>query len=184
VSFFELVGLSPEAWEREQRRGAISARGYHFQDAVFAWLMTLGVTREWPVGALVPEGRDDARLRCAGALVDVQVESRQPHLPPVSRSELAGWVQTLASSPEVVAGVALHAASERLVLVLVVEHGIPMTGLDRVAAEIPETAAALRASLSGRMDANEMEALLARLHLVAIREPLDAAKVALADARG
>jgi hypothetical protein len=176
-----LLGLSPDAWEQEQRRGAISARGYHFQDAVLTWLAVLGVVRAWPVDAAVPEGGDDARLVVDGALIDVQVKSRQPHLAAVGCAELAGWVAALAKPRRAVEGGVTHDPAARLVLI--VEQGVPETGFDQVAAGVAPARALLREGLRGQMESEEIDALLARLHLVTIRDPLEAAASALSEAR-
>jgi hypothetical protein len=180
-SLFSLLGLSPDAWEHEQRRGAISARGYHFQDAVLTWLAVLGITRAWPVDAVVPEGRDDARLLVDGMLVDVQVKSRQPHLAAVGPAELAGWVAALAKPPRAVEGGVTHDPAARLVLV--VEHGVPETGFEQVAAEVAPARALLHEGLREQMEPEEIDVLLTRLHLVTIRDPMDAAASALGAAR-
>lgn len=180
-SLFGLLGLSPDAWEQEQRRGAISARGYHFQDAVLTWLAVLGVTRAWPVDAVVPEGGDDARLLVDGMLVDVQVKSRQPHLATVGPAELAGWVAALAKPRRAVEGGITHDPAVRLMLV--VEHGVPETGFEQVAAEVAPARALLHEGLREQMESAEIDVLLARLHLVAIRDPLDAAASALGATR-
>ena len=118
TSLFQLLGLSADAWEKEQRRGAISGRGYHFQDAVLSWLAVLGVTERWPVHVVVPEAGDDARLLVDGALVDVQVKSRQAHLSAVGSTELVGWVTALARRRRQAAGNDAHEAAARLVLVV------------------------------------------------------------------
>lgn len=177
---FKLLGLSPDAWEREQRPGATSARGYHFQDAALTWLAVLGVTGASAVGAIVPEGSDDARVLLDEQLVDVQVKSRQPHLGAVGPAVLAGWVLALAKRSPRGRGVTHEAAAR---LVLIVEHGVPDTGLEQVAAKVSAARTILLEGLRERITAAESDALLDRLHLVAIRDPLDAAAAALAVAR-
>jgi hypothetical protein len=180
-SFFELIGLSPDAWELQQRRGAIAGRGFHFQDAALTWLAVLGVTGEWPVGAVVPEGHEDGRLLLDGASADVQIKSRQAHLAAVGPAQLAEWVTALARRPRAASGDATHAPAARLVLV--VEHGVPETGLEHVASDVPALRAMLQRRLEEQLGPAESEALLARLHVVTIRDPLQTAAGALARTR-
>jgi hypothetical protein len=116
-----------------------------------------------------------------GLLVDVQIKSRQPHLSAVGPAELSGWAAALANQCRIEREAA-HDPAERLLLV--VEHGVPETGLERVAAAVPEARTILREGLREQMAPSEIDALLARLHLVTIRNPLDAAASALAVARG
>ncbi|MEO9322243.1 hypothetical protein ABFT23_02050 [Nocardioides sp. C4-1] len=64
-----------EAW-RKSRHGATAGRGFHFQDAVGAWLAVGILTGTVDVDRLVPEGFEDL---CGegGSPVDWQVKSRQ-----------------------------------------------------------------------------------------------------------
>jgi hypothetical protein len=71
--------------------GARAGRGFHYQDAVGAWLAGLILTQEVPVEKLVPEGLDD--LSCEGGHAwQVQVKSRQERLGDFSEVEAAGHI--------------------------------------------------------------------------------------------
>lgn len=63
------------------RRGARSGRGFHFQDAVGAWLAAQIASARITADALVPEGFEDMSVEGANPL-HVQVKSRVQHLGP------------------------------------------------------------------------------------------------------
>lgn len=65
-------------WDRS-RSGARSGRGFHFQDAVGAWLAAQIASARIAADALVPEGFEDMSVEGASPL-HVQVKSRVQHL--------------------------------------------------------------------------------------------------------
>ena len=75
----------------QSRSGAISGRGYHYQDAVGAWLGLRILTGKTVAERLVPEGLED--LSCEGnSSLDVQVKSRQARVGDFPQSRAAGHI--------------------------------------------------------------------------------------------
>lgn len=71
----DLATLLDAQWHAS-RHGAIAGRGYHYQDAVGAWLAARMLAGLVDIDRLVPEGLDD--LSCEGPVPrQVQVKSRQ-----------------------------------------------------------------------------------------------------------
>ena len=72
-----------EAWYsaewRGSRSGSRASRGFHFQDAVGAWLASRMVSGDLTIDSLVPEGFDDLQLD-APESVQIEVKSRQGRL--------------------------------------------------------------------------------------------------------
>lgn len=66
------------AWHAS-RPGARAGRGFHFQDAVGAWLAARVAAAEIDAASITPEGLDDIVLE-GDASVDIQVKSRVAHL--------------------------------------------------------------------------------------------------------
>ncbi len=113
-----------EAWA-DSRAGARAGRGFHFQDAVGAWLASRLASGDLAIDSLTPEGFDDLQLDTADP-VYVQVKSRQGRLGSFRAGEAARHI---------VDAWARHSqrfgASGRIVVVL--EHGI--AGWESVAEE-------------------------------------------------
>ncbi len=82
---------------RKSRQGARSGRGFHFQDAVGAWLFARLASPGFKSTALVPEGLDDCSLE--GVIpTHIQIKSRARHLGrfPVaeaSRHVIESWIK-------------------------------------------------------------------------------------------
>lgn len=92
------------AW-RGSRPGARAGRGFHFQDAVGAWLAARIAASEIDASSITPEGLDDIVLEGA-APADIQVKSRVAHLggfPPrlASRHILDAWHRHASGHPEI-----------------------------------------------------------------------------------
>lgn len=175
-SVFSILGTTPEAWEQASRSGAIAGRGYHFQNAALTWLAVLGIAGRWPVQTVIPEGRDDGTLSVQNEAVDVQIKSRQAHRGAVSASTLAGWLAALADRRSSVDPAAR--------LLLIVERGVPETGLTLVARDVAAVRGFVQQSLAELRSPERAQDLLARVFIVALPQPLVAASVALADERG
>ena len=67
-----------QQWDRS-RAGARSGRGFHFQDAVGAWLAAQVASARIAADVLVPEGFEDMSVE-GGSPLHVQVKSRVQHL--------------------------------------------------------------------------------------------------------
>jgi DNA-binding transcriptional ArsR family regulator len=76
------------------RHGATAGRGFHYQDAVLAWLATRMLTGELQLDRLVPEGIED--ISCEGPHgTQVQVKSRQERVGDYRASEVAQFLLEL-----------------------------------------------------------------------------------------
>jgi hypothetical protein len=76
------------------RHGATAGRGFHYQDAVLAWLGTRMLTGELQLDRLVPEGIED--VSCEGPhATQVQVKSRQERVGDYRASEVAQFLLEL-----------------------------------------------------------------------------------------
>lgn len=85
-----LTDYPEQTWERS-RSGANAGRGFHFQDAVGAWLLLKAQVGEVSFDRLVPEGLED--LSCEGpAGWQVQVKSRQARVGDFPRRLAARYV--------------------------------------------------------------------------------------------
>ena len=71
---------------KDSRHGARAGRGFHFQDAVGAWLAAQVATSSISSSVLVPEGLDDMSLE-GSRTRHVQIKSRQPRLDRFPRGE-------------------------------------------------------------------------------------------------
>lgn len=83
-----------EATERhwtQSRSGGRAGRGFHFQDAVGAWLTALVADGSTISGELVPEGLEDISLE-GDAPLDMQIKSRSEHLGLFSATKAADHV--------------------------------------------------------------------------------------------
>ena len=72
-------------------RGAWAGRGFHFQDAVGAWLLAKVETGSIREVVVVPEGFEDVSLEGELSL-HVQAKSRGEHLGQFPTSEAAGHI--------------------------------------------------------------------------------------------
>lgn len=76
------------------RHGAIAGRGFHYQDAVAAWLTGRLLTGELRVHRIIPEGLED--ISCEGQdSTHVQVKSRQERVGNYRLNEVADFVLDL-----------------------------------------------------------------------------------------
>ena len=79
------LGDEEEVWLsavwRDTRAGARASRGFHFQDAVGAWLASRLSSGDLNADRLTPEGLDDLQLEGADPL-QMEVKSRQNRLGP------------------------------------------------------------------------------------------------------
>ena len=138
-----------DAWP-DSRAGSRAGRGFHFQDAVGAWLASRLASGELTADRLIPEGLDDLQIEATDP-VQVEVKSRQDRLGPfpvgVAASHIvAAWIRHSAR----------FGAERRLVIVL--EQGLAglESGPDRALTEIPI------AQMAGEVDGLG-DALAARL---------------------
>ena len=69
-----------DAW-RDSRAGSRAGRGFHFQDAVGAWLASRLASGDLAADRLTPEGFDDLQVEATDP-VQVEVKSRQDRLGP------------------------------------------------------------------------------------------------------
>ncbi|MDP9441242.1 MAG: hypothetical protein M3P34_03470 [Actinomycetota bacterium] len=74
----ELASFFSASW-RQSRSGAISGRGYHYQDAVGSWLAVRAHVGDLECDRLVPEGLEDLTCEAANGW-HVQAKSRQAHV--------------------------------------------------------------------------------------------------------
>lgn len=116
------------AW-KDSRTGATSGRGYHFQDAVGAWLASRLAAGELAADLLTPEGLDDFQLEGTTSW-QVEVKSHQTRLGPFSLGAAAGHIADAWRR---------HAErfGEARPLVVVLENG--MAGLDAEEARITQS---------------------------------------------
>ena len=138
-----------DAW-RDSRAGSRAGRGFHFQDAVGAWVASRLASGDLAADRLIPEGFDDLQIEAVDP-VQVEVKSRQNRLGPfpvgVAASHIVGaWIRHSAR----------FGTERRLVVVL--EQGLAGfdCGPDRILTEIPI------AQMVGEVDGLE-EVLAARL---------------------
>lgn len=68
-----------ESWWQGSRAGARASRGFHFQDAVGAWLASRMASGELAVETLTPEGLDDLQLDGQES-IQIETKSRQSRL--------------------------------------------------------------------------------------------------------
>lgn len=107
-----LTDYLERAW-RERRSGAIAGRGFHYQDAVGAWLALRQQQGELEFDRLVPEGLED--ISCEGpAGWQVQVKSRQARVGDFPRGTAARHVLDAWARHQEALG---HEAPERLAVV-------------------------------------------------------------------
>lgn len=81
------AGRLASQWQ-DSRQGARAGRGFHFQDAVGAWLAANVAAGSIRVDAVVPEGLEDVSLE-GDEPRHVQVKSRGEHLGPFPASDAA-----------------------------------------------------------------------------------------------
>ena len=119
-----------DAW-RDSRAGSRAGRGFHFQDAVGAWVASRLASGDLAADRLIPEGFDDLQIEAADP-VQVEVKSRQDRLGPfpvgVAASHIVdAWIHHSAR----------FGTERRLVVVL--EQGLAgfESGPDRTLTEIP-----------------------------------------------
>lgn len=119
-----------DAW-RDSRAGSRSSRGFHFQDAVGAWLASRLASGDLAAERLIPEGFDDLQIEAADPL-QVEVKSRQDRLGPfpvgvAANHIVEAWIKHSA-----------RFGTERR-LVIVFEQGVAglESGPDRTLTELP-----------------------------------------------
>ena len=131
-----------QLWDRG-RSGARSGRGFHFQDAVGAWLAAQIASVRIAADVLVPEGFEDMSVEGASPL-HVQVKSRVQHL---GRFPVGDAVKHILKSWER----HLSRGEDNSTLVVVFERGVRdeenLAGLGRPLADSLSADSALRAGL-------------------------------------
>lgn len=131
-----------QLWERG-RSGARPGRGFHFQDAVGAWLAAQIASARIAADVLVPEGFEDMSVEGASPL-HVQVKSRVQHL---GRFPVGDAAKHILKSWEK----HLRRAEDNSTLVVVFERGVSdeenRAGLGRPLADSLSADSALRAGL-------------------------------------
>ena len=146
------------AWQAS-RSGARAGRGFHFQDAVAAWLAARVATGEIEAASITPEGLEDIVLE-GSETTEIQVKSRVAHLggfPPrlASRHILDAWDRHASRAPH----------GGRLVVVL--ERGVDgEDGLSSLGACLAYSLAndsVLRQALADLADEREMAGPLSEL---------------------
>jgi hypothetical protein len=80
---------------RSARAGAISGRGYRFQDAVAGYLAVLGAVGDLALESIYCEGLEDVTFETSEAMVCAQVKSRRPDLSPHSIGHVAADISFL-----------------------------------------------------------------------------------------
>lgn len=95
------------------RAGSHAGRGFHYQDAIGAWLAVQCWTNHLRYGEVIPEGLDDYELRSSTDVAFAQVKSRRDHLGPFPIGEVAGFVRALWNR-----SVTTTAAPGKLILIL------------------------------------------------------------------
>jgi hypothetical protein len=110
-----------KSWAKT-RHGAIAGRGFHYQDAVGAWVGAQMLSGTFDFERLVPEGREDLSGEAANPF-EFQVKSRQARRGGFSVGEIVGFVLSMEERNKD------RAVGTRLVLVL--ERGIEDVDLPR-----------------------------------------------------
>lgn len=147
------------------RAGAIAGRGFHYQDAVGAWLCTLVLDGTVLADRLVPEGFEDLHLE-AEEHIFVQVKSRQEKRGSFSVSETLGFLEEMWRKH--LARVEAGAGSGRLMLVQ--ERGVAgetFSALDTVLDDLPASHA-LVTGLRERFSAEHADSILSMTTLVTL----------------
>lgn len=87
----QLTNASLEKFWAATRAGSTAARGFHYQDAIAAWLGSRMLTGEANFDRLIPEGFED--ISCEGdQVVHVQVKSRQERVGEYRFREVAAFI--------------------------------------------------------------------------------------------
>jgi len=146
-------GSGPALRWKDERHGARTVRGIHFQDAAVTWLAAKVAAGHIPNVLVVPEGSEDVLLE-GGAQWHVQVKSRVERRGLFSASEAAGHI---------LCAWRRHAgrddARSRLVVVLEsgVEGEMPSNDLDKTLAESLAGGSQLLTSLRKKGSEFEMD---------------------------
>ena len=140
-----------EEWART-RQGARSGRGFHFQDAVGAWLASLVATAAIDARVLVPEGFEDMSLE-GDRPRHIQVKSRIERRGRFSISEACGHVLDAWNSH---VGRAEPDASLVVVLERGIEGEVELQEIDRPLAESLPNDSQLRQRLRDEAEARNM----------------------------
>ena len=119
-----------DAWQ-DSRAGSRAGRGFHFQDAVGAWLASRLASGDLAADLLMPEGFDDLQVEATDP-VQVEVKSRQGRLGPFPVGVAASHIVDASIRHS-----ARFGTERRLVIVL--EQGLAglESGADRNLTEIP-----------------------------------------------
>lgn len=147
------------------RAGAIAGRGFHYQDAVGAWLCALLLDGRLRAGRLVPEGFEDLHIEGEDH-VFVQVKSRQEKRGAFSVNETLGfllemWDKDLARVQAGIDPGRLMLVQERAVA------GETFSAIDSVLDELPDSHE-LVSGLRGRLSPEDAHSLLGRTTLLTL----------------
>ncbi|MFV4914818.1 hypothetical protein PFZ49_15140 [Microbacterium lacticum] len=147
------------------RAGAIAGRGFHYQDAVGAWLCALLLDGRVQGGRLVPEGFEDLHIE-GDEHVFIQVKSRQEKRGSFSVNETLGfleemWGKHLARDQAGIDPGRLMLVQERAVA------GEVFSAIDSVLGELPDSHQ-LVIGLRGRLSPEDAESLLSRTTLLTL----------------
>lgn len=106
-------GPAESLWTKT-RSGARAGRGFHYQDAVGAWLCGRVLSGRLAIDRIVPEGFED--LSCEGPISwHVQVKSRQERVGDFTAADVAGHLVAMAKAH---AERAAAGVTDRAILVL------------------------------------------------------------------
>ncbi|WP_165191651.1 hypothetical protein [Caulobacter soli] len=171
----DLVLIDANLWAAT-RSGARAGRGFHYQDAVAAWLAVEAWRGAEAWRAVVPEGVDDITLHGQGCEIRAQLKSRHDPQACFTLGEIAAHIAKTASALgddwRAKAGLRVALVLERPV------KGLAATGWRRTLADSDQPLEPLARVLAASLPAwgpAEIEVLLQRTHLVVEPEPMNRA---------
>ncbi|MER8855619.1 hypothetical protein NKH94_29235 [Mesorhizobium australicum] len=172
----DLILIDPELWAKT-RSGARAGRGFRYQDALCAALAVEAWAGEAAWNAVVPEGLEDATLYGPGLEIRAQIKSRHDPRGRFSLSEVADFVAKMMAPLDEVAD-----SSVRLALILERPvDGLEASGWLQPLASTGQKFEVLAQALTAAFAPRTIDtiALLARLHLVVLPDPLSAVPLVL-----
>ncbi len=177
-----VIDALADQWNR-RRQGSVSGRGFHYQDAVTAYIAVMGWAGLLPVQAITPEGHEDISVQLADGWIHVQAKSRRSHRGDFGLGEAVNHlVEAWVAHEERVA------VQPNAQLALVLErpiHGLPTTGWGRVIAAEPVLSDALRPRLLEKInDVGRVEELIASASVIELAEPREPSVALLSERLG
>jgi hypothetical protein len=176
--------IDPVLWAKT-RAGARAGRGFRFQDAVGAWLISEAWRGNVRWTSLIPEGVDDVTLHGEDFECRAQVKSRRDPRATFSIAEVATYIAKAAKDLP-----SDWAQNPRLHLALVLERpleGLTAPGWSATLARGGQALEVLAEALNiklGKPGERVIRDLLGRIHLVVEAQPLDRGLDALSTATG